>query len=272
MAGKNLGSNVALVLSVIALLVVVEVAFIGFPKEQGPFISVIASGVAYGYPDQALIYISVNGSGSTAASAAANLSATMGALNTTIAAYLDNNLSLLQTQYYSNKMVQRILCSNYTAVPFGNAASQKQLYCASLQPAGTVAGSTCCYNVSQYVAEESIAATIPSINSVDGALSAISGIPNVDVQGTNQQFSSSRAGALMQSALAGALANATSQARLLAGSARQVQIVNITVQGSAYFYPMGLASVSGASSSGSSTFYPGRNAVVRSVSVLFREV
>ena len=271
--GFDLSSNIALILSVMALLVVVEVAFVGFPKAQGQFITVTASGIAYGYPDQALLYIYANASGSTAASAAANLSATMGALNSTIATYLDNNMSLLQTQYYGDRMVQTTLCNNYTVEPIATASSQKPLYCTSLQSPGMVVqSSTCCYNVSKYAAQEYLVATVPNINSVDAALSAISAVPNVNVQSTSQQFSPSYASALMRSSLTNALSNATEQAQLLAGAGLQVEVVNISIEGSPYFYPVAFSSAQGAAASGGSTFYPGRSGIVRSVYVLFRQV
>ncbi|MDE1827682.1 MAG: SIMPL domain-containing protein [Candidatus Micrarchaeota archaeon] len=264
---KDTMQNVSLALSVIAILAVAAIALGAFNGGIRT-ITVTASGIAYGYPDQASISMSVNGTGQTAAAANSNLSATVSAIGNALGPYVGQNFSKIQTQSYDLFKTRVKVCQNITKGPTINLPAP--FYCS----AQIFNGSSlyCCYNQSVYMATQAVTVTIPNINNASSAFSAISNIPNVGMQSLSQSLSQKESAMLMNSSLTSALENATAQAQLLAGSGYTVAVMNISIQGSPYFYSPYANFATAASGSGSSGFFSGRIGVSRSVAVQFRIV
>lgn len=257
-------TTVALVLSIISILAVIALVSGAIGNGSVQTISVSASGTSYGYPDQATIYMYLNGTGQSPSSANANLSATIDAIGSALAPYVNNNMSLIQTESYNIFKGKVLICKNVTRGPTVNLPPP--FYCSSSL---NYTGLYCCYNQTAYVAAQSVVATIPNINNVSSAFTSVSNIPNVYSQSLSQKISSKQSATLMNLSLSSALENATSQAQILAGSANNVQVINVSVSGGPVYYPSYFTNGAQASSSGSS-FFAGRVGVTRSVNVVFR--
>lgn len=264
MAKSDNQGNLSLIISVIALIGVGAV-FLGANQGAPHTIAVSASGVAYGYPDQATIYMSMNGTGQTPAAANSNLSQTTSAVAIALGPYVNNNQSLIQTQSYNIYKGRFLVCTNVTKGPTINLPAP---FSCSLEFANS-SSLYCCYNQTAYVATQSVMVTIPNINNVSAAFTAISNIPNVYSQSLSQSLSEKQNAMLMNNSLSSALANATAQAQLLAGSRGTVVVQNITVYNSPVYYPAYFANAAHAGAQPSS-FFAGRVGVTRSVNVVFR--
>ena len=194
------------------------------------YITVSASGTSYATPQNATVYISMNGTGATAAEASANLSVVLGDFNSTALKYIGGNRSLITTQSYT-------------------------LYRA--------------YNSTNYTAAESVAVMVPHIGNVASLLGALSGVRNTYIIGVSAMLSPQQIGQLTNNALSIALQNATSQAQALAGG-MQVTVRNITVAGPYIFPVAGYgAQVSAAGSSRSPIFYSGRQGITQRITVIY---
>ncbi|MDE1869628.1 MAG: SIMPL domain-containing protein [Candidatus Micrarchaeota archaeon] len=255
--------TVALVLSIISIVAVIALVSGAIGGGSVHTITVSASGTAYGYPDQGTIYMYLNGTGKSPSSANANLTGTVDAIGAALAPYLNNNMSLIQTQSYNIYKGKILLCTNITRGPTVNLPAP--FYCSSSLNYTSL---YCCYNQTAYIAAQSVVATIPNINNVSSAFSSVSNIPNVYSQSLSQKISDKQGSMLLNLSLEGALANATAQAQALAGSANNVRVLNVSVSGGPIYYPTYFANGASASSSGSS-FFAGRIGVTRSVSVVF---
>lgn len=175
------------------------------------YITVSAQGFAYGYPTQAILYLSLNGSGPTASIATTNASLTLQRLNYSVKGYVNGNLSLIKTLSYSLFKVR---------------------------------------NSTQYEVVESLKVTIPNINNASAALGNLSSINNVYVNSVSPVLSNSQIKAMIGEALSDALANATAQAKVLANNAT-VTTHNISVSSYYVFpsFNSGAALPSGAQAS-----------------------
>lgn len=201
------------------------------PQMQGR-ISIYATGVAYGIPQQSTVSLTVNGTGQSTQLAAGNLSSTMSELNSTIGRYVNNNWSLVNTQSYN---VYKL------------------------------------YNKSGYVATELVSATLPNIDNSSSFLGALSRIPSVYVTGIQSALSQSQVSVLRSQALQNAVENATAQARTIAGNSTVLTVQNVTVTGGYNIYPYTGAGLNSAASAlvSNPTFYSGRSKVVESITVEF---
>lgn len=225
------------------------------PSQSRPLVnsvSVTATGSVSQVPTTAVIYLYANGTGNSTAQAAANLSGTIGKLNSTILPYLNGNGSLIKTTYYN---VQRAY--SYVSYPM----------LPSPEPIVNKSNST-----PVYVATEDISVTLPSLSSLNLALSSLASIPNVNIQDASAALSSSQISSLRQSALTLAVANATSQASGVIGNAT-VLWKNVTIQ-SSYFYPYAIGDLSSAASGSAQTttapkFFNGTDSVTETVYVTF---
>ncbi|MDE1847051.1 MAG: SIMPL domain-containing protein [Candidatus Micrarchaeota archaeon] len=240
--GLDISSNIALILSIIALLVALDFAIGGLPTQSQEVISATASGVAYGYPDRAVLYLTANATGSDAAGAGANLSTIVNSLNSTLSPFLNRNISLLQTQSFNLYKQQVPVCGS-------NSTGAK--------------GPIMCVNTTVFVATESIVVNLPNIRNVSAALIGISNVDGVSVQQATQSFSDQSFSQLMQQALTNAMENATDEAQVISGSS-QLQILNITIQN----YPLIYAGQGAAAQTGN-IYFPGRSGITRTVYVKF---
>ncbi len=152
-------------------------------------VTVTATGSAIALPSQVHMYLYANSSAPAAQVATQGLAATIGEINSTLLPYIGRNLSNIQTVSYSLYKV---------------------------------------YNRSAYTATEGLSITIPNIGNASAAIGALSSISNVYVNGVNAQLSAAQISSLRDQALSSALANATSQASILANNAT-VQLGNVTV-------------------------------------------
>ncbi len=84
----------------------------GLPGNSQKTITVRASGTSYGYPEEGIVYLSVNGTGLTPEIATSNLSLSLAKLNYTLSKYA--NSSSIKTTYYSLSKVYN--STMYTAV------------------------------------------------------------------------------------------------------------------------------------------------------------
>jgi uncharacterized protein YggE len=160
----------------------------GLTQKQVEFrVGVTASGAAYALPQQIGLSLYVNGTGTTTAAAVANLSASTSQLNQTLQGLVANNASDIQTTYYS--------------------VNKK-------------------YNSTYYVATEGIQVKVPS-GTVSSAISQISLVPGVQIATVTPMLTPGQQKGLIKLALAGALANATAQAQVLAGNAT-ITLGNVT--------------------------------------------
>ncbi len=187
---------IAAVLSLAAVQIVGELAY--YPHASHlTNITITATGSAYATPDNTMVYIYANGTGTTTALATSNLSNTLGILNSTLFSYLSGNLSNIQTTSY-------------------------QLYKA--------------HNSSLYTATESFSVTIP-ISQAGPVLTSLASIPNVYITNVNVRLSKQQASSLMGQALSSAISNATSQAQQVAGQGARPMLVSVNVNGAYYNSP-----------------------------------
>lgn len=212
-------------------------------------ITVTATGAASANPAAAKVYVTLNATGSSASLANANLATLVNRLNNTVLPYLNGNLSNIQTTSY--QIYQPTNCT---------------------YPISQIYPPVCIPHTQNYfVAIEGIAVTVPSISNVPQLVTQISAIPNLALQNVQAQLSDAQKSALNQQALSQALANATTQARLLAGSGTSLVIQNITVTNSQFIYPFagaGALSVSSKSLNGTA-FFGGVTTIQKSVYVVF---
>jgi uncharacterized protein YggE len=245
------------VVSLIAIIVIGAVAFsavflrpVAYP---GPNYSAVvqpthtvvvsATGSATSLPTQAQIYLTATGNGTTAQAATASLATTITAVNKTLYRYVGGNLSMISTNYYS---LQKNTCQNYYEV--------------------TTIYPPC--NSTGYSATESLIVTIPSIDNISLALTALANIPNVSIDSIKTLLDLSQISALRQEALQAALTNATVQAQSLAGNAALVAR-NISVS-SSNFYPGVYFNTASASPAAKQVhIYGGTSSVVENIRVVF---
>ncbi len=253
----NYSMPLAVMVVAIVVIVLVFAAFAVWHTSptQMSLIKITSSGTVTAVPSEASVYMYLNGTGATSAAAVANLSSIAGTLNQTLMPLLNGNLSDMQTLSY-NVYVPGECPTNATPYYY-----YKPYYC--IPPGGA----------KFYVAAESLLVTIPNSTNINGAISKIAQVAGVGVGSVSAKISDSQQAALGQQALTLALANATSQAKSLAGSGVQVSVINITVNNGGYFYPVyatggGVASSANASKNQSS-FFVGTVDVTRSVSVVF---
>ena len=246
------GSTTAL--SIAIAFVGVAILFFAFSfmaraPEHQVLISLSASGIINASPDQASVFLYLNATGDNSAAAVSNLSTIASELNSSIMPYLNSNSSLIKTLSYSVYSPQK--CINSTPYYYPPVLCVPQ-------------------NASKYyVAAEYIQVTVPQVSNVNPVLGALSSIPGVSINNVGSDLSVQQEAALNQQALAMALDNATSQARILAGN-KGIELQNITVENGYIYYPMraGLS----ASSSGvpSKTFFPGTASVTKSIMAVFK--
>lgn len=230
--GFPIGSVIAvLAVLIMGLIIIFAVLFPGglAARGQQSMLTVSATGTAAGYPDQAILYVEVNGSGSSSQVATANISLTLAELNSTMLRYIDHNTSNIQTVSYSLS-----------------------------KP----------YNSLNYVADEEMKVTIPSVSNATPAIGALSSISNVYISGASSQLSGQQAAALRTQALSAALANATGQAHALLGSNVSLQMRNITVN-SYNVNPYPVVALSTGSGSASPSFFAGTEGVTETVTVSY---
>jgi len=231
MKSEQLFAIVAIVAIVVAgaVLITTTLPLQGASSNNPNYIWVSASGFASSRPTQAIVLLTVNGSGITTALATTNISVTLNTLNSSLEKYVNNNSTLIKTLSYSLDKV---------------------------------------YNKSAYVAVESLRVIIPNIRNVSPLLGEISSVPNVYVSEVAAALSDSQATALRSQALKNALANATAQARALAGN-RTLTLHNISIN-SYYIYPYSLgASAALLKSDVTPAFFGGENKVVESITTTF---
>lgn len=213
-------------------------------------ITLTASGSASASPKMAVIQVYMNATGATPGLANANLSSYVDTLNRTLLPFIGGNMSLIQTTSYQ---ISRATNCTYDS-------NQAYYYCVT--------------NVlPYYVASESFQISVPSIKESSKLITALSNIPDLQMQGVQAQLSTAQQTQLGQAALASALANATSQAQLLAGSGVAIQVENITVESNNVYYPVYYGLDATASGSGAvnktATFYGGSASVQKSIHVVF---
>ncbi len=168
-----------------------------FSKGEYTTVVVSASGTSYALPENAVLYVTMNGTGKTAAIAAANLSLTLSQFNYTVLKYTNNDSGEISTLSYS---------------------LHKQ------------------YNGTGYVAEESLSVYLPSIDTVNQLLSTLSFIKNVYIDQISAQLSQQQVSEMTKNALTIALQNATSQAEILSNNST-LSLKNITVSEQYRIYP-----------------------------------
>ncbi len=181
---------VAVLLAITVIAVLYSVASPGTKAPQG-YITVSASGFASAPPSQALLYITVNGTGATVYDAVYNMSAAMQSVNATIVGYVHGNMSMVSTSQYSVYKT---------------------------------------YNRSTYTATESVVVTMPNISDVNAALGKLSALANAYVTGVSAQLSADQVTQLRTQALKAALLNATEQAGELV-SPMGVKMTNVSISG-----------------------------------------
>ncbi|MFI5412305.1 MAG: SIMPL domain-containing protein [Candidatus Micrarchaeales archaeon] len=213
----------------------------GSTGPNASLITITATGTASTTGGQAVFYLYVNGSGTSAKTAIANLSNTLNNLNNTLAPYINNNFSLISTQYFSANKI---------------------------------------YNSTLYSASESITVTIPNAKNATGVLVGLSGIPNVYINNVQATLTDQQTTALRNQALSDAIANATAQAQSVSPTG-MASVTNITVNNFyIYPFPyafnggmaggpaMPVAAVS--SQQINSLFYSGKNSVTESITAIFK--
>lgn len=193
--GGNIRTDIFLfIIAFVAVLSMAAIVALAVLEPAGAgsgysYITVSASGESYGYPQVARLYVSMNGTGSTAAIAYSNLSLTASTLNFTMQKYIAGNSSNMKTEAYSLQKV---------------------------------------YNKSYYEASETVVLYIPQVQNVTGAIDALSQVPGVSLNQASAELSSQQDAELTQSALRAALSNATAQAETLSGN-KTLEVNNITV-------------------------------------------
>ena len=200
-----------------------------FQNHGLTYLKITASGTDYAYPQSATVYVSMNGTGATAAIATSNLTLTLNQFNYTVAKYIGNNSSRITTQSYS---LQKI------------------------------------YNSSNYKATELVSVSIPQVQNVTPLLTTLSLIQNVYIGQVLAQLANSQISTLTQSALAQALQNATGQAAVLSGN-RTLTIRNMTVSRNyVYPYPL-YSNAGVSASGSNPIFFNGRQGVQEQITVVY---
>ena len=189
----------ALTLSIVAILAVAWFASYAMQTHvvgsSASHVTVSASGTAYGYPDQAVIYFVVNGTGKSSAAAYSNLSATLAIVNRSLSRYLNGNLSAIKTVYYNSYVI---------------------------------------YNTTIHSQQEELSVTLSNASNVTPVLGVLSLENNLRVQDVQVQFSSAQFNNLLSSALGKAITNATQQAQAVA-SGRTVTLENVSIDSYQYY-------------------------------------
>lgn len=217
--------------AVLATAILYPGGVIGNPGSQSNYITVTAQGFAYGYPSEAVVYLYLNGSGPNSAIATSNATLTLQRLNFSLNRYINENTSQIKTLSY-------------------------QLYKQ--------------HNSSAYEVEEDLQVTIPNIQNVSAVLQNLSSINNMYIQTVSPTLSDSQKTKLRNLALSDALANATTQAKVLAQN-MTVTTHNITVTSFNVFYPYSLDATASAGGIGdkNTLIYSGENQVSETVTVQF---
>jgi uncharacterized protein YggE len=201
-----------------------------FQNQGLKFVTVTASGTNYTYPAAATVYVTMNGTGTTSAIAASNLSLTLSEFNYTVAKYIGNNSSRISTQSYS---------------------LQRQ------------------WNSTKYEAVETVSVYVAQVGNVTPLLNTLSLIQNVYVSQVSAQLTPSQVRQLSNDALAQAMSNATSQARVISQN-MSLTLRNVSISKS-YTYPFPLYA-NGVASSGSGPnliFFNGVQGVRQQVTVSY---
>ncbi len=138
----------AIILSVLAILSVVFLISYGGKQTStatvpGRYITLTASGVAYGSPTQGLVYLFVNATANNSSTALQNMESIVSALNSSIMPYLNGNVSEIKTESYSVFKV---------------------------------------YNSTNWEASEVISVTLPNISNTNRVIGVLGGIGGVGVQ------------------------------------------------------------------------------------------
>jgi uncharacterized protein YggE len=236
----------ALVVALVAVSSIV-IMLVGRGFQHQRTITVTAVGTASANPSMAELDILLNATGNTVYLANANLSAIANELNATLLPFLNGNASRIQTVYYS--VYQPTNCT-YVSPAY---------YCKESK-------------LPYYAATESIEALMPNIANVSDAITAVSGIPDLQIQDVQAQLSEGQQAVLSREALSQAVENATSQAEIVAGSGTSISIENITVQYSQVYCSgcmFGASSGAVAQGASPSAFFGGRASVQKNVYVVF---
>ena len=217
---------VILFAGIIATMVLFPNGFQG--SSQQKMIAVRATGTASGYPSEGIVYLTLNGTGQTAAIATSNLSLSASKLNYTLLKY--TNSSDISTVYYSLSMIR---------------------------------------NSSMYSATEEVMVTAPESN-VSSILGSAASINGISINSASAKLSDSQISALISKAISAAMANATSQAVLLAANS-SVTPINIS-SSSLYTYPLYQRAVfpTAALSPQAPSFFAGTQSVTEQVTVVFK--
>jgi uncharacterized protein YggE len=212
-------------------------------------ITLTASGSASASPETAEVQVSMNATGATPALAEANLSSSVALMNSTVLPFLNGNTSKIQTTSY--QIQQATNCTYDSSMPY---------YCIT-------------HRLPYYVASESFEITVPKIGNSSGVITGLSRISGLELDGVQAALSADQQSSLNQQALSAALANATSQAQLLAGEGTPIEVENITVQSSEVYYPYGVfagAAVAAPKATNSSAmFFGGVSTTQKSIRVVF---
>ncbi|MDE1851705.1 MAG: SIMPL domain-containing protein [Candidatus Micrarchaeota archaeon] len=228
------------IIAILALLIMGTVLVVavlypeGFGASGKNSIYVSAQGFAYAVPQQAVAYLTINGSGKTGEIATANMSLTLAQFNASVKKYVNGNMSMVKTVSYS-------------------------LY----KPA----------NSTSYVAIEGVQVTIPNIQNASSFLGNMSTISNLYVSQVSAQLSNAQIKNLTGLAINDALQNATTQAGSVAKFAgnKGLSLTNVTVN-SYRIYPYYNSYISAATNKYgniSPEFYSGTMQVAESVSAIF---
>ena len=251
---KGFGAGSMQLLTVAVIFIGLSILFWGYAlllnaPQHNFMITVSSSGSVTASPAQAKIYLFVNATGNTSASAAANLSAKMGIFNSTLMPFIGYNSSRIQTLSYS--VYAPGPCYNYT-YPYYYPVQ----YCRPV------------YSPVFFVATESIAVTLPNVSMASEALAGISGVPGASVSNVAAVLSQQQQTVLGQQALALAMSNATAQAEAVTGGAK-LSIQNVTIQ-NGYLYYASYGAASSSAKSYNQTFFSGTATVTKSIYVVFR--
>jgi len=196
-------------------------------------LTITASGSVSNASTQSLLYVSINGTGPTTQAATQNLSSTLNRFNSTIAPFINGNLSKITTSNYNTYKV---------------------------------------FNSTIFQAQESLMVSLPNIANTSAAIGAVSNIPNVYISEAAPELSNAQIKGMRIQALQLALANATSQADALIGPNDTIYATNISVNNYVVYpfaYATAQASGPGTSPAITPKFYGGTNQVTESVSVVF---
>ena len=227
--------------SLLALIAIVALLIMGIAviaallshgiQSHQRYIMVSALGSVYGTPSEAVMYLTVNGTGNTTEIATANLSLSLARLNGTLDKYISNQSMMTATSYTLGKF-------------YDNSSKLRG-----------------------YQAVEQLTVTITNADNVSALIGSVSGISNVYIGGVESQFSAMQSNSLMHDALQLAIANATSLAQTAAGNGKVV-LQNITIN-SYQILPLVSFGASAAAAVPNPVYFTGRSEVRESVSAVF---